>query len=289
MKTNPSTILNWTAALAFALPGIVSAQNHYPAGAEGIKAATLPPPGLYLRDYNFGYWASDFPGGPPDFDVRAYVNAPRVIWMTDLTICGANYGMDVIVPFGFSRVSVGGAADNSCGLGDIQFEPVLLSWHRARWDFALAYSIWAPTGDSEDGMGKGFWSHMLTAGATWYPDEEKTWSASVLSRYELHTESQDIDVTPGDTFTLEFGLAKTVKPGLDLGLVGYWQQQVNDDSAPGFSADPTVHDRVLALGPEVAGLCPKLGVLFSLRYLREFSARDRPEGNTITLTLTRRF
>jgi hypothetical protein len=288
MKLNLNKTWLAAAAVVLALPEIVLAQNHYPAGAEGIKAATLPPPGVYFRDYNFFYWANDFPGGPPNFDVFAYVNAPRVIWMTDVTILGANYGMDVIVPFGISKVSVGSNTDKSGGLGDMQFEPVLLAWHPKQWDFALAYSIWAPTGD-DDELGKGFWSHMFTAGATWYPDEQKLWSASALSRYEIHTESDNLNVTPGDTFTLEFGVARTLKPGMDLGLVGYWQQQVNDDSAPGFSADPTKHDRVWALGPEITAVCPKLAGQFSLRYLREFSAQQRPEGNTVTLTFTRRF
>jgi hypothetical protein len=130
---------------------------------------------------------------------------------------------------------------------------------------------------------------MFTAGATWYPDEKKLWSASVLNRYEIHTESDDVPVTPGDTWTLEFGLARTLKPGMDLGLVGYWQQQVTDDSAAGFSANPTVHDHVAALGPELTAVWPKLGAQFSLRYLREFEAKDRPEGNTVTLTVTKRF
>ena len=48
----------------FALPGNIQATQpvpivggHYPAGAEGIKGASLPPPGVYFRDYNIGYFA----------------------------------------------------------------------------------------------------------------------------------------------------------------------------------------------------------------------------------------
>ncbi|MGA3163812.1 MAG: hypothetical protein ABSD77_06420 [Verrucomicrobiota bacterium] len=75
-----------------ALPGLVHAQSvpvvaaHYPAGAEGIKGASLPPPGVYFRDYNFFYTADNFKDGPPQFDIFAYLNAPRVIWMTDWKI-----------------------------------------------------------------------------------------------------------------------------------------------------------------------------------------------------------
>lgn len=282
MKQLRKTLLT-AAAAVLALPTLVQAQNHYPAGAEGIKAATLPPPGVYFRDYNFVYWSDKLKGGPPDFDVVAYVNAPRVIWMTDWKVFGADYGMDVIVPFGWSRVRAGGAGDNNSGLGDMQFEPLLLSWHKKQWDVSLAYSIWAPTGDDGD-LGSGFWSHMMTAGATWYADEAKTWSASLLNRYEIHTEKDDANFTPGHTWTAEFGLAKTVKCGVDVGVVGYWQQQVTDGSN-----DITDDERVMAVGPEISGACPKLGAIFSLRYLREFNAKERPEGNTLTLTITKRF
>lgn len=293
MKPQTSKTLFTVAALAVVLPGLIQAQNHYPAGAEGIKAATLPPPGLYFRDYNIAYWADKFPGGPPNFDVKAYVNAPRLIWMTDCTLLGANYGMDVIVPVGYASLRAGGYDESESGLGDIQVEPLLLGWHTKQWDFALAYSLWIPTGDSDAPptaeLGKGFYSHMFTAGATWYPDEKKLWSVTALNRYEIHTEDDDIPVTPGDTWTLEGGIARTLKPGMDLGLVGYWQQQVTDDSAPGYSADPNTHDHVAALGPEITAVWGKVGAQFTLRYLREFEVKDRPEGNTVTLTVTKRF
>jgi hypothetical protein len=279
----------FVSAVALALaPVLVCAQNHYPAGAEGIRAASLPPAGLYFRDYSFFYWSDKLPGGPPNFDVFALVNAPRLIWMTEHKILGADYGMDVIVPFGYTKLTAGGYDDSELGLGDIQLEPVLLSWHKPQWDFALAYGIWAPTGKSAAPptarLGKGFWSHMLTAGATWYPDTDKTWSFSALSRYEIHTKSDDVPATPGETFTLEFGLAKQVRPGWDLGLVGYWQEQVGNGQNDG-----TPDERVYALGPELAGRCPFTGMAISLRYLREFEARQRPEGHTVTLTLTHRF
>ena len=76
---------------------------------------------------------------------------------------------------------------------------------------------------------------MQTAGATWYIDEEKTWAVSALNRYEFNTEQRDTHVTPGDAYTLEWGVSKTVAKVVDLGAVGYYQQQVtgnSDGSAP---------------------------------------------------------
>ena len=69
-----------SAGLAQAQP---SFNGHYPIGVEGLKGGSLPPPGLYLRDYNLFYWAdrlNDAHSGavPADFKAFVYAQAPRV-------------------------------------------------------------------------------------------------------------------------------------------------------------------------------------------------------------------
>ncbi len=264
--------------------------GHYPAGAEGIKGASLPPPGVYFRDYNFFYAAAEFKDGPPSFEILAYINAPRIIWMTDLEILGANYGMDVIVPFAYLDWSIGAFGDSDFGLGDIQIEPVLLSWHFKQFDLAAGYAIWAPSGEFEIGkpdfVSKGFWSHMLTFGGTWYPDQDKTWAVSLLNRYEFCHEQEKTDIDPGQVYTLEWGFSKSLNPGLDVGLIGYYQQQTTADS--GLTAT-TKLDRKIGVGPEINVFWPKAGWFTSIRYAYEFAAVERPEGHLVTLTLTKPF
>ena len=294
------------AAGVMALPLLTSAApailgGHYPAGAEGIKGASLPPPGVYFKDYNFFYFANEFKGpqGPPVFDVFAYVNAPRLIWMTDLKVLEANYGMDVIVPFGYTSVKAGGPgvqAQRSFGLADIQIEPLLLGWHWKQFDLSAAYAVWVPTGDFDlnDGskQGKGFWSHMLTLGGTWFPDEEKTWAVSLLNRYEFHHQNNDMNVTPGQTLTVEWGLSKSLSKLVDVGVIGYYQQQTTSDRGDGIPAVVSVSnlkDRVVGVGPEITIVCPKTGIFTSLRYIREVEASDRSAGNLFTITFIKRF
>ena len=114
--------------------------GHYPAGAEGIKGASLPPPGVYLRDYNMFYFADRYPqGAPPQFDsVFLYANAPRLIWITDTKVLGGNYGMDVLVPFYYSDIQFGSggpySSDSTFTMGDIMLEPITLSWHWKQFD-----------------------------------------------------------------------------------------------------------------------------------------------------------
>jgi Protein involved in meta-pathway of phenol degradation len=282
------------AGALFALTLTAQAQpivaGHYPAGAEGIKGASLPPPGVYFRDYNFFYTADNFKDGPPQFDIFAYINAPRLIWMTDLKILGANYGMDIIVPFGYLDWKVMGSRNSYFGLGDIQIEPVLLSWHFKQFDLSAAYAVWAPTGDFSpsrpDLLSKGFWSHMLTLGGTWYPDKEKTWAVSLLNRYEFCHEQEQTHINPGQVYTVEWGFSKSLRKTIDVGIIGYYQQQVTKDSG---ATATTKLDRKVGIGPEISAVCPKLGLITSLRYAYEFAAVERPEGHLVTLTLTKRF
>lgn len=284
------------AIICAALTGAISSQaqpivaGHYPTGAEGLKGASLPPPGVYFRDYSFFYSANEFKDGPPSFDIFAYINAPRLIWMTKLEILGANYGMDVIVPFGYTDWSIGAVGDSYSSLGDIQIEPLLLSWHFKQLDLAAGYAIWSPTGDFKAGrpdlISTGFWSHMLTLGGTWYPDKEKTWAVSLLNRYEFCHEQQKTHIDPGQVYTLEWGFSKSLNPGVDVGLIGYYQQQTTKDS--GLTASSKL-DRKIGLGPEINAFWPKLKLFTSVRYAYEFAAIERPEGHLVTLTLTKVF
>lgn len=292
MKNRLQSLLLIVALMA--LPSLVQAQpivaGHYPAGAEGIKGASLPPPGVYFRDYNFFYFADNFKDLGVPFDIFAYINAPRVIWMTDVKILGANYGMDLIVPFAYLDWKLG-TRDSYFGLGDIQIEPLLLSWHFKQFDLAGGYAVWAPTGDYSrnrpDFVSKGFWSHMLTLGGTWYPDEQKTWAISLLNRYEICHEQEQTHTDPGQVYTIEWGFSKSLSKTVDVGLIGYYQQQVTEDTGPNKFSDKL--DRKVGVGPEISAVCPKLGLITSLRYAYEFGAVERPEGHLVTLTLTKRF
>jgi len=294
------------AASLVAPPGRLAAQYaftaHYVPGAEGIKAASLPPPGFYVRDYNLFYTADrlNTPSGsqaPLDFDAFVYANVLRGIWISNCKVLGGYFGMDALVPFIYTDLSIKQCGKPiydhaNFGVGDICFEPATLSWHGKQWDAAIGYSFWAPTGDSQPGTakpGKGFWTQMLTAGGTFYFDQEKTWALSALNRYEFNLAEKDTDITPGQVWTLEWGLSKALSKTLDVGVAGYYQLQTTKDSGGASATRDVARDQVAAIGPEIVMFCPKLGLFTSLRYNYEFCAEDRPQGHTATLTLTKRF
>jgi hypothetical protein len=289
------------AGALLALTSSVEAQPtaHYVPGVEGIKGASLPPPGIYFRDYNAFYFAervNDSDGdriSGADPEAFIYANVPRVLWITDYKLLGGFLGVDALLPLQYTDLEVntpGGPFDDSTfGIGDL-FGEVTWSWHPKQFDVSLAYGIWTPTGDSSPELttraGLGYWTHMFTAGATWYPDFAKQWSISALSRYEINTEKDDTDITPGQAYTLEWGLSRAVSKTVDAGLVGYYQTQVTEDHGSGSSDEK---DNVAAVGPEVAVAYPSYMLGWSLRYLYEFAAENRLQGHTVAFTITKRF
>ena len=271
--------------------------SHYPIGAEGLNGANLPPPGFYLRDYNYFYYADKVDGLPLKLDIFAYVQAPRLVWITPWKILGANYGCDVIIPFAYQNISGQLGTAGQFNLADIYACPLVLSWHLKQFDFSAAYGVWAPSGNFDagtpsaplrglDSPGKGYWSHMFTLGGVWHPDEQKTWSLSLLNRYEISTEQDQTQITPGNMLSMEWGIGKSIAQGVDVGMVGYYQQETTEDS--GKSA-ATALSHVVGVGPEISVMWEKIGLISTLRYLYEVDAKDRPQGHTVTLTLTKRF
>jgi hypothetical protein len=299
MKIQKQIGASLTAAGLLACVASVQAQPtaHYVPGVEGIKAASLPPPGFYLRDYNVGYYSSrlnDASGNsidPVDPNLWIYANVPRVIWITDLKLLGGYIGVDALAPFQYTDVEINtpnGRVESSDFAVADPFVEATWSAHTKKFDFAIGYGAWMPFGESEQTLD--YWTHMITAGATWYPDSEKLWSASILNRYEINTKQEDTGITYGDAWTIEYGIARAVSKTVELGVVGYWQKQMSasksEGSATGYQ-DP--RDWVVGIGPEIGVMYPKYKLGWNLRYVYEITAENRFQGHTAALTITKIF
>lgn len=294
--------------------GIVnkSLAEDYVNGIEGIKAASLPGPGFYYRLYNVFYSADEIKDSNGDdlvvpevgevgFDVEVYAQAHRFLWMSNKKILGADFGMNAVVPlisvdYGIDRPGAmpDENVDESLALGDIAIDPFMLSWHKERFDACFALGFFVPTGDFDKArtlsIGKDHWTTMLTFGGTYYLDHDKAWSASALGRYEKHFKDESQDITRGDDFHVEFGVGKNIRQIFDVGLAGYAQWQVTDDKGSEVAQLNTTNDNeVYALGPEVNAFIPPWMLQITARVLKEFSARNRPEGTKGVLTLTKIF
>ncbi len=270
--------------------------SEYVNGVEGIKAGSVPPPGLYTRNYMVFYSADTLAGAdgenlPIGFNADVSAVVTRLIFITKHKILGADFGFDVTLPLVRTSLKIDAISldETRTGFGDVIIEPAILSWHFNRADLATAVGVYLKTGNfaanHPASPGKDYTTTMFTLGGTVYLNNSRTTTISILTRYEIHGTDNSTGISPGDDFHFEFGIGHTVGRFTDIGIAGYAGWQVSADSGPG----PDVRDRIMALGPEISTVFPKAGLMFSFRVLKEFNAVDRPEGWIAVTTLTHRF
>lgn len=285
--------------IAWLLPFDVSAgiSERYTNGIEGVKAASVPPPGNYYRMYNVFYEADTIKnvnGLAPDQDVdlSVFANVHRFIHVTNRKFLGADYFWDVIVPVVHTDIKIVSAQidKESTAVGDMVIEPVGLAWHSGLWDTAFALTFFLPTADyaAQDPSkpGRDYATGMFSFGFTRYLNATKHHSFSLLARYEYHGEHDTLDIQPGDDFHFEWGMGYELNDHWEAGLAGYYQKQVEADSGSDVSWGNT-RDEVIAVGPELIYKRMDIGWIVQSRLLFESDAEDRAEGMVGSIVLTK--
>lgn len=301
--------------LGLLAPRLAGAVGHYAAGLPNARDFFLPPAGLYLVNYTYWYHADTFknrdgdtvdsvtvnlPGQGRrtfrlDTDLNQVVVAPTLVWAPDWEFHGVRWASYVLQPF--LNVALTAAIEDvdlrrdiatEWGAGDIFVQPIWLQWSSPHLDAVLGYGFYAPTGRFEAGglanTGLGFWTQQLQAGSAIHLDEAKTLSLILVGTWELNQRVQDLDVTPGNRFNLNWAISKIWLDGmLETAILGYDQWQMGSNT--GRDVVPFrrgVLDEVHAAGLQLG--VPKLGL--SLKYLHEFAARARFQGSVATFTFT---
>ena len=184
-------------------------------------------------------------------------------------------------------------SDSQWDLGDIVFQPVWLGWNWKHYDLSIGYGVYAPTGDYDvgalDNTGMGFWTHQFQAAGAWYPWEHRGTAVVLAATHEIHHEKEDEDITPGDHFTLSYGVSQFLPLNeegtflAELGLSGFSQLQVDDDSGSDVTYDASERGIVHGAGIEVGLVHAKKKTTLFLRWMREFEARNHFQGDFLGL------
>jgi hypothetical protein len=225
-----------------------------------------------------------------DIDVDNWVLAPTLMWAPGWEVLGAKYGGFIMIPVGNPSVAADlnteiglgrSVQESQWGLGDVFFQPLWLQWALGEHvDLTAGYGFYAPSGKYEagaaDNVGLGFWAHQLQSAVRVRFDE--TGAAIVAVTGEINHEKDGTDITPGSHVTLNWGIRKTLfDDWFQVGLAGYDTWQASNDA--GSEVTRLDKDEVHAAGVEIA--VPKLGI--QLKYMHEFEARDRFEGQMVSL------
>ena len=280
-----------------------AAHGHYLNGFEGIGAASMPPEGFYWRMYNVWYSANQMRDNksrkvPGNLKVNLYSLANAFIYSTPVEVLGGNLVLNASIPVNYadSYYKVDGVKpkalnDSRFNVGDMAVNPLILAWHGERWDAVAGAGAYMPTGEfkanNAASPGKGFWTFMGSLGGTVYLDAEKTWSASLLARYEMHTEQRETRTTPGNDFHFEWGVGKTFNKIFTIGAAGYCSWQTTKDTGINVANDH--RERIIGIGPEIGFIVPEWLFLVTLRSIWEFENKNAAQGVTTALIFTKVF
>jgi hypothetical protein len=239
-----------------------------------------------------------------DTDLSLYSIVPSVIWNTGWSVLGAEYGVYGTLPFGGPSVSValstatgfGVDSDTSTfGLADLYVQPLWLRWRWKDVDLSGGVGVYAPSGRFEpgatDNVGLGFWTVQVQAAGAYYLLQRAT-AVVLTGTYEIHGEKEDLDITPGQRFTLNYGVSQFLPAGpgfVELGLLGYSQWQLTEDSGSDVSRFNQNLDQVHAIGAQLGYAIPAWRLAVTAKYLYEYYAEARFRGQVATLSLVYQF
>ena len=298
--------------------------GHYSPTLMNIRDMAAPPPGLFVLWYNAmtssdkfvdrngneykGIRLSDINPALADIRISAELDAfssvPAIYWASKNELLGgAHYMAGVSWPFVSADASVfteigGGvidttiavtAGDKVSGFSDLMVTPVGLSWGFEKWAATLFYGFYAPTGKydlgSPDNVGLGFWTHQFQGFGYFYPLQGKATALMLGLTYELNGKIKDSEVTPGNRFSLDWGISQYLSEQFEVGVHGGHNWQVGDDSGNGVWWDPGVHDRKNTVAFNAAYWPWKERLMVNLKYGLDYSSRQRFENNTWMLNL----
>lgn len=175
------------------------------------------------------------------------------------------------------------------GLSDMLFMPVGLTWEFDKYDLSFFYGFFAPTGRYETGgdknIGLGFWTHQFQGFGYFYPLEGKSTAIMLGLTYELNSSIKDVDVTPGNRFSLEWGISQYLSEQFEVGVQGGHNWQISDDTGGDVYWDPAAHDRKSTIAFSANYWPWKERLSVAVKYAFDFGIRQRFKNSTWMLNL----
>jgi hypothetical protein len=278
-------------------------------GQFGLNAGVIPDPGVTYANLALNYSSSQLNG--PNGNSVPGINGTYSFWVDEnifyyvpkhkflggyfMPYVALNYANGELVA-NITGTNLNTGAGGS-GFADMYVQPINLGWHLKRADFNLGYAFVAPTGRFTQGasnnVGSGYWGNDITSGTTVYLTKNKGTTANLATAWEIHGQKRGTNITPGQTFTAEWGfgqvlpLKKDMSRLLQVGLVAYDQWQTSKSTGTLTIAGIPVPERgipyysVHAIGVQANFILPAKDLAAFFKYYDEYHALARPQGRTI--------
>lgn len=191
----------------------------------------------------------------------------------------------------------------SFGIGDLEVSPI---WHIEIGDhqhMTVAPTLIIPTGDYDATRraNAGFGNFYTFRPSVQYAFVGDGWDVGARLLLSFNMRNKDNGYRSGNVLNIDYQAMKFVSEDIRVGLQGYVVEQFTDDSQDlsGFSAGQVAvltnsadlstgnRMRAYAVGPAVAWLANGGEFLLEGKFLKEFGAKNRTEGQAFWLTLSK--
>ncbi len=186
---------------------------------------------------------------------------------------------------------------SNTGLGDLEFAPVL-NWEIGDHQTAtLTPTLIVPTGDyhKENAVNPGFGKFYTFRPSFQYGFIGDGWDVGARAIVSFNTRNKDTLYHSGTMFNVDFAAMKFVTEDVRLGLQGYLVRQLTKDASDDALVQASINAadgakmRAYALGPALGWIVNGGEMVVEGKLLKEFGARNRAEGTTYMLVLSKPF
>jgi hypothetical protein len=259
----------------------------------------------FARQVSAGRITTNFNGSlSANLDASAdlYMGIPQYVFATP--VLGGQAAIAAAVPYGRSRGSVDATLTGS--LGPLGFnisgsrEDAVTGWgdiapmFTLRWNQGVNNFMTYLTGNLTTGRydptrlaNLGIGHNAIDAGGSYtYFDPQKGHEFSATLGFTYNFENVHTNYQNGVDMHLDVGASQFLTKQLQIGLVGYWYNQLSCDSGSG--------DRLGCFESRVAGIGPQIGYIIpiskewqgyvNLKGYKEFAAENRADGWNVWLT-----
>ncbi|MGA8034725.1 MAG: transporter [Candidatus Acidiferrales bacterium] len=303
--------------LGLASPSRAQQKGQWVPGQFGLNAGVIPDPGLTYGNLALNYSAGQLndPNGNKlpgvtgtysfwvDENIFYYVPKHKFLGGYFMPYVVLNWASgELVADITLGDTNLNGAGGGS-GFADMFVEPLQMGWHFGkRVDFVAGYAFVAPTGrftaGASNNVGSGYWGNNIDSGTTLYITKNHATTANLTTDWEIHGTKRGTNITPGQAFTMEWGIGQVLPIKKDMsilgqiGLVGYDQWQVSNNSGTTLVGGIPVPQSALpyysvhAIGVQANLILPPKNATAFFKYYNEYSALARPEGRTIAFGFT---
>ena len=318
-----ASVLVLALSAATAAMALENGNQRYSAGIGGSDMTTPVVPGLYFQAPMVAYHANKIKGNDGkqltflnpvakvEIDTDTYAVLPRLTYISSHRLLGAHVGVtamlpivkrkatfdapDAVGPYALIRSGVQGFTGSETGVADLEVSPVMHWEIGDHQSVMFAPTIVMPLGDfkANQRVNAGFGDYYTFRPSVQYAFIGDGWDLGGRAVMSFNTRNKDTGYRTGNVFNFDWQAMTFVSEDIRLGVQGYFVRQLQVDTSNVASKQVDINAQggskasVNGIGPAVAWLKNGGEMLIEAKFVKEFGAKNRTEGQAFWLTVSK--